>query len=241
MTDRLRGARWLATGCALAAAVALAWPAGAAEEGLRPWMQRRFLTSMSTMPQDSLVGLPGMTSEAVTKIMKFREGGKEFSSVPEFRKVSGLTDAQFASLSAHFKRRNIEQEATPGEEGVRTPISKAKARGLSAERESPPAAGRGDGPPAASPAGGGGLDVEARGNYYALLPGYDLSVLSDEERRAFLDTINTEMCSCGCTGETLGFCLVNDPGCMVVKARVKKLYKDITGKDPVIKADSAGK
>ncbi|HXI01874.1 MAG TPA: hypothetical protein VNI57_01745, partial [Candidatus Saccharimonadales bacterium] len=92
-----------------------------------------------------------------------------------------------------------------------------------------------------APPTGGGLDLEVQGNYYSILPGYDLSNLPEEQRKAFLDTINTQMCTCGCKGETLGYCLVNDPGCVVVKARVRKIYKDITGKDAPVEAQQQKK
>ena len=76
------------------------------------------------------------------------------------------------------------------------------------------------------------LDLEVQGNYYSILPGYDLSSLSEAKRKVFLDMVNREKCTCGCQGETLGWCLVNDPGCPVVKARVRKVYTDVVGTAP---------
>ena len=84
----------------------------------------------------------------------------------------------------------------------------------------------------AQPAGGSALNLEVKSGYFSILPGYDLEKLDPQKRKIFLDKINSEKCSCGCSNDTLGACLVNDPGCQVVKARVKKVYTNIFGSSP---------
>jgi hypothetical protein len=72
-----------------------------------------------------------------------------------------------------------------------------------------------------------------RPGFYAKLPGYEnLDQLDPIKKKEFLEMVNHEMCTCGCSGETLAFCLVNDPACPVVKARVRKVYEDVTGHPP---------
>ncbi len=241
MISLVRGRLALALAFLVPAFATAAAQAPTAQEATKPSAERRLLGGMSRLPEDEIMRLPGMTGESVAKVMKFRQGGGTFTSIAQFRTVSGLTDEQYSLLVTNFNRKFwLEQEDPPV--SAKAPLSKAPPKGLAAERGKPAAPGdaappSGDGPPTG--ATGGGLGIEVKGNYYSILPGYDLSVLSDDERAAFLETINTEVCPCGCTGETLGFCLVNDPGCMVVKAKVKKIYKDLTGKEPTPKAASA--
>ena len=74
---------------------------------------------------------------------------------------------------------------------------------------------------------------EVRAGFYGKLPGYeDLDKLDPLLKKEFLTRVNYEKCLCGCENETLGFCLVNDPGCPVVKARVRKIYDEVLSKSP---------
>ncbi len=243
MISLVRGRLALALSLFVLAFASAAAQAAAATDAATPQMERRLLGSMSKLPEDAIQQLPGMTGEAVAKVMKFRKGGGAFTSIAQFRSVSGLTDEQYSQVVAHYKKRfMLEQDDPTAPVSAKAALQKTSSKGLVAERGKPAPPGdvappAGGGPAPATT--GGGLGLEVKGNYYSDLPGYDLSVLSDDERKAFLETINTEMCPCGCTGETLGFCLVNDPGCMVVKAKVKKIYKDLTGKEPTSKAASA--
>jgi hypothetical protein len=213
--------------CAVAAA-------GARDEPLDPEETRYLLKLMSSSPEEELKGMPGFTAEAARGVVGHRKPGKPFASIEEFRSASGLSEAQFARLAAFIREawRSEKQEA-----------AELKAAGEGAPGAAPPAA---EAPPArpAGPAGklaaprkaGGAqgplLDLEVKGGYYSILPGYDLAAVPEEKRRTFLDIINKEMCPCGCVGETLAWCLVNDPGCPVVKARVRKVYTDTVGSPP---------
>ncbi len=187
---------------------------------------KRFLTRASTFPEQSLKEIKGVTAAAVDKIMAFRAQGKGFSSIVEFRRISGVSDAEFEALAAVLTKP-VEREPL-AEQAAAPPDNVASAAGKGPiARKGPAGSAR---TRAAEPAPK--LDIEVRGNYYSILPGYDLGSLGEVERKAFLDRINGEMCPCGCKGETLGFCIVNDPGCPVVKARVKKIYTDVVGAAP---------
>lgn len=226
MKSIFAGARGLAAGAlCLVVVMGAAVGAAVAAHRLTPEQEKRLVNAFNRAQEKSLQYLPGMTDEAVKKVVAHRKAGKKFSSAAEVRSVAGLTEEQYDALAKRYATLLSDKSATSTAKqkeggGVLARRMKARAGGAETTEEGQPAEE------------GGGLNLEVRAKYYSILPGYDLSGLSDKERHAFLETINTEMCPCGCQGETLGYCLVNDPGCMVVKARVKKIYKDITGQDP---------
>ncbi len=248
MTRLVRSGRALGLSLLAGALIAASSPAASAPEASKPNVEKRLLANMSKAAETYLLALPGMTEASVAKVMEYRKGGGTFTSIEQFRSVSGIKDEEFSRLKAYYSRPGPERDETTGAPAGKAPVSRVQSRSaLAARGKNPP--GPPDTPQQGAPSGadaapgatGGDLGIEARGNYYSILPGYDLTVLSDEERKAFLEAINTEMCPCGCTGETLGFCLVNDPSCMVVKARVRKVYKDITGKEPPAPAAASEK
>jgi len=194
------------------------------------------LGAMNRADEKSIEKLPGMTPGAASKVVAFRQGGKTFTSIDQVREVSGLDAAAFAKTMAFYGRYDFSLEdadAAGGAEKVKPPTAGNRSRrasiGEPRKPDAPPAAGQ-----TAPPAEGGlKLDLDVRSSYYSVLPGFDLEKVDQERKKVFLDTINKELCSCGCSGETLGYCLVNDPGCPVVKARVTKIYKDVFGSAPV--------
>jgi hypothetical protein len=132
----------------------------------------------------------------------------------------------------------VEQESQLQLEAQRKPVDppaaqpgKAAGRQRAAEKGAEKAAE--PAPPSPPSAQGSGPVGNVRPGYYAKLPGYDnLDKIDPIKRKEFLELVNREMCACGCQGETLAFCLVNDPACPVVKARVRKIYEDVTGQPP---------
>jgi hypothetical protein len=191
---------------------------------------KRLLSVLSDPAKTRFKDLPGMTPEATERVLAFLKNGKPFSSIEEFRRVSALTDPQFEKLAElarlmAARARDEKLERLPGEEKPATAPDPAPHAG--GPRSKLSAGAKEEKPPAAS-----GLNLDVKPNYYSVLPGYDLSTLPEETRRVFLDTINREMCTCGCSNDTLASCLVNDPGCPIVKARVKKLYSDLTAHTP---------
>jgi len=62
--------------------------------------------------------------------------------------------------------------------------------------------------------------------YYDELPGLDLDKLSPERRKRVLERANTELCTCGCRGDTVARCLVKDPDCQLVKSLAKAIYEE---------------
>lgn len=69
--------------------------------------------------------------------------------------------------------------------------------------------------------------IIAVANYFAQFDGLDLQALPPNRRQEFLETVNGEPCVCGCVGDTMARCYVNDPGCPVAKARLRALYKEL--------------
>lgn len=63
-------------------------------------------------------------------------------------------------------------------------------------------------------------------NYYEQLPGLDLDKLSPERRKRVIERANKENCTCGCRGDTVARCLVNDPACKLVKALARQIYEE---------------
>lgn len=224
--------------CALAFIWAGASPA-LAGVNLSPEQEKRLLAAMNNAPRNILLNLPGITEKAAAKIVDYRDSGKSFTSVAIIRSVAGLAPQQYDELAGRFQKLLLDKGRSLSDP-AQMPTQQNRAGNALEQRTR----ARGDGGTAARDSepgskGSGTLNLEVRGKYYSILPGYDLSDLSDKERRTFLETINAEMCPCGCRGETLGYCLVNDPGCMVVRARVKKIYKDVTGKEPPVEASAS--
>ncbi len=63
-------------------------------------------------------------------------------------------------------------------------------------------------------------------NYYDKLPGIDLDKLSPQRRQRVLERANKEACTCGCKGDTVARCLVNDPACKLVKSLAAQIYEE---------------
>ncbi|MEE9218785.1 MAG: hypothetical protein V3U98_06925 [Acidobacteriota bacterium] len=63
-------------------------------------------------------------------------------------------------------------------------------------------------------------------NYYQDLPGLDLNKLSPERRKRVIERANREPCTCGCRGDTVARCLVNDPNCKFVKSLAEQIYQE---------------
>jgi competence ComEA-like helix-hairpin-helix protein len=89
-------------------------------------------------------------------------------------------------------------------------------------RVEPPAPQTETAAPAPAPAQG----IVALANYFVAFKGIDLDALPAPIRQEFLDTVNREECSCGCSGDTIARCYVNDPACVVAHARLHTLYRE---------------
>ena len=63
-------------------------------------------------------------------------------------------------------------------------------------------------------------------NYFDKLPGIDLDKLSPQRRQRVLERANKEPCTCGCKGDTVARCLVNDPACKLVKTLAQQIYEE---------------
>lgn len=196
----------------------------------------RFLKTVSVVPEAQLRQMPGMTPEIAGKVMASRKANGPFKSLDQFKSAAGLTDEQLQKITDPYMHPKAESDPPPGQNPMdpklpppAAPAGKTggkKVFGGAGKQE--PAAPQQESPKKEPPK----IDLEVKSDYYSILPGYDLSKLDDTKKKVFLDTINHEQCSCGCTGETLAWCLVNDPGCPVVKARVKKVYTDTFGQPP---------
>ncbi|MBI3451116.1 MAG: helix-hairpin-helix domain-containing protein [Acidobacteria bacterium] len=237
MTNRFN--RWLVLSV-VALAVFAAIPAPSAVAAAAPLKQAQSDALLKAMVsagsnEKTLTAYPGISAGTASRIATHRKAGKTFASMDEFRLVSQISDADFERLAARFSRLNpaaATAEVSEGESAAgRTPSPAAmKGKKFAAQEKTSPT------PSASTDSGGRKLSLEVQGGYYSTLPGYDLTKVDEAKRKSFLDTVNRETCNCGCSGETLGYCLVNDPACPVVKARVKKIYADIVGGAPAAPA-----
>jgi hypothetical protein len=77
------------------------------------------------------------------------------------------------------------------------------------------------------PAATNTVPIVAVANYFADLPGIDMSGLDDGEREKFLHRANGELCTCGCKNDTLAHCYMNDPTCKIVKAMLLTVLEEV--------------
>ena len=69
--------------------------------------------------------------------------------------------------------------------------------------------------------------IVAIANFYADLPGFDMSSLTPAQKEKFLHRANSELCTCGCKNDTLAKCYVNDETCTVVRDTLKNVLAEI--------------
>jgi len=210
--------------------ITLAWSAEKETEREHNPAADALLVHLNTSPEKKLAETPGITPDSLKKLMAHRATGAKFTSLVDFMQVTGTTHENLETLLKPFQELESERIHESERKAVPDP-SRAKAGRLQKNAGSAPA---GEQPPSGEDRVTGTGPIGAvRPNYYSKLPGYeDLDKIDPLKRTEFLETVNREMCSCGCKGETIAFCLVNDPGCPVVKARTKKIYDDIMTKAP---------
>ena len=190
------------------------------------------LHQVNTAPEGTLKGSMALPEGAVAKIMAHRKSGAKFTNLIELRKVSGITSADLERLLAPFEQAEAARAFESKRKPVPEPSAPAKAggrlqRGETTPEKTEPAPAE----PDKAAASGEGPITMIRPGFYGKLPGYDdLDKIDPIKRTEFLETVNRELCTCGCKNETIAFCLVNDPTCPVVKSRVKKIYDDIMRK-----------
>ncbi len=59
------------------------------------------------------------------------------------------------------------------------------------------------------------------------IPGFALADVSASQKKAFLDRVNTVSCSCGCVGDTVAKCIVDDPSCQVAPAMAQRILAEV--------------
>src|SRR5258706_15189353 len=217
-------------------------PASARTVALTAEQSDRLVKTMVSVGREAqlLDRYPGMTPDVEARIVAYRKAGKSFTTIAEFRQASGISDENFDKLAKQFPllRQAARSPEERAEQGPGAASVKPQA-GPGGRRASTGIAGKAQpAPPAKAAAETPKLDLDVRASYYSVLPGYDLAKVDPDKKKRFLDTINSETCNCGCSGETRGYCIVNDPGCPVVKSRVRKIYGDIVGAAPTPPARS---
>jgi hypothetical protein len=190
-----------------------------------------FLKTVESSSEEALRKMPGLNSEVVTHILEHRKGGRHFTSLMDFRKVTKISAADLSIALDRFQQEEVAIESESQRKPVAPPPAKAGKAGRQVAKGTDPNAPSEAAPPAAPGTPQPGPVGAVRPGFYGRLPGYEnLDTMDPVKKKEFLELVNREMCACGCTNETLAFCLVNDPGCPVVKARVRKIYEDVTGK-----------
>ncbi|MBI3940092.1 MAG: SEC-C domain-containing protein [Acidobacteria bacterium] len=59
------------------------------------------------------------------------------------------------------------------------------------------------------------------------LPGISLASLNASQKKKFLDRVNSENCSCGCKGDTIARCVVQDPQCQIAPAMANRVMAEV--------------
>ena len=59
------------------------------------------------------------------------------------------------------------------------------------------------------------------------VPGFPLTDVSANQKKVFLDRVNRESCSCGCVGDTVAKCVVQDPSCQVAPAMAARILAEV--------------
>jgi len=189
------------------------------------------LKQINTASEQTLKGAVGLPEGIVAKIMAHRKSGGKFTDLIQLRSVTGMSSQELQRALAPFEQA----EATKNFEAQRKPVPEPTQQGKAGGRVQRGTAAESDkasAPTSAEPAASGtGPITMVRPGFYGKLPGYEeLDKIDPIKRTEFLETVNREMCTCGCKNETIAFCLVNDPTCPVVKSRAKKIYDDIMTK-----------
>ncbi len=204
----------------------------AASAGETSLAGQMFLKAVESSSEERLRQMPGLSPEVVGHILEHRKGGRHFASLTDFRKVTKISAADMSVALAPYQQEEVALQTESQRKPVAPPPAKGGKAGRQVSRTTDPNTPSEAAPPAAPGAAPQPGPVGAvRPGYYGRLPGYEnVDTMDPVKKKEFLELVNREMCACGCKNETLAFCLVNDPGCPVVKARVRKIYEDVTGK-----------
>ena len=179
------------------------------------------LQFLNRSPEATLRKHPGLTSEVVASIMANRAAGKSFASIPDFKKVTKISEIDFQQSYKPFYEADLRKTTLAA---TRKPIQPVTAPDPAAPKANPQAPGAAPGAPnsEAGPIGA------VRAGFYGHLEGYESwDGVDPAVKKEFFETINRERCTCGCANETLAWCYVNDKSCPVVRPRVKKVYDDL--------------
>jgi len=69
--------------------------------------------------------------------------------------------------------------------------------------------------------------IVAIANFYADLPGLDMTSLTPSQKEKFLQRVNSELCTCGCRNDTLARCYINDESCTTVRETLQKVLQEV--------------
>lgn len=81
-------------------------------------------------------------------------------------------------------------------------------------------------PSPASPTGAP-LALPSPAGRFENLPGFPLTGLNASQRQKFLDRVNSENCTCGCKGDTVARCVVQDPACTIAPAMATRILAEV--------------
>jgi len=177
-----------------------------------------FLQFLNKSPEATLRKHPGLTSEVVASIMANRAAGKSFASIPDFKKMTKISEIDFQYAYKPFYEADLRKTTLAA---TRKPVQPVTVADPKANPQAPGAA-------AGAPNSEAGPIGAVRAGFYGQLEGYESwDGVDPAVKKEFFETINRERCTCGCTNETLAWCYVNDKSCPVVRPRVKKVYDDL--------------
>ena len=154
------------------------------------------LSLLNTAPESKLRTTEGMTSDVLAKLMAHRASGGRLANLVEFEKKTGVKPTDLELLLKPFLEEARAREMEAERKAVPDPPTRAKAGRTPKKTD-------GSAPESPQPAGIGPIGG-VRPGFYSKLPGYeDLDKVDSLKKTEFLETVNREMCSCGCKGETV--------------------------------------
>jgi hypothetical protein len=78
----------------------------------------------------------------------------------------------------------------------------------------------------------GSLHLAVESNVYADFPGFDLTKLPADRKQAVIERANKTYCTCGCKGDTVARCVVNDASCQAARRMLQAMIDQVTGAAP---------
>lgn len=78
----------------------------------------------------------------------------------------------------------------------------------------------------------GDLKIDVQSNLFTEFPGFELGHLTATQRDELVKLANRVYCTCGCRGDTVARCVVNDPSCVTARTMLQSMLDAFSPADP---------